>query len=318
MDLIAAMLAGMGQEMAVDHEAQAQRACEQAQRADDQVCHLEDVLQSSIASLKAKRQQYTNQACDIVRNELLDKVQTLEGEVQGLREEVRTEKQRHELAAVRAKEQAAPRVLAGTTGVADLLGPAWGHWQEPSARGPRSIVSEPAEVYRACLKKRTREWGETLSQLAQDVEVLVRRSYPMAPEEMIVVLGRDSFIDALDDQQVQIYVKQAHPGDLQVALVAVQAMKETYDRRMRNVREDEDESPSSSNEDVVGLPKTGMSVEQVARLVTGDLDPELGARDAPLGGAADSPQPMPLSPQRPRRQRRRPGWTRDFCDVLED
>ncbi len=73
------------------------------------------------------------------------------------------------------------------------------------------------EVYRARLKKRTRERGETLSQLAQDVETLVRRSYPTAPEEMIVVLPRDSFIDALDDQQ-QIYVKQAHPGDLQVAL----------------------------------------------------------------------------------------------------
>ncbi len=57
-----------------------------------------------------------------------------------------------------------------------------------------------AEVYRARLKKRTRERGETLSQLAQDVEALVRRSYPAAPEEIIVVLARDSFIDALDDQ----------------------------------------------------------------------------------------------------------------------
>ncbi len=74
------------------------------------------------------------------------------------------------------------------------------------------------EVYRARLKKRTRERGETLSQLAQDVEALVRRSYPAPPEEMIVVLARDSFIDAVDDQQLQIYVKQAHPGDLQVAL----------------------------------------------------------------------------------------------------
>ncbi|XP_050730508.1 uncharacterized protein LOC127005599 [Eriocheir sinensis] len=75
-----------------------------------------------------------------------------------------------------------------------------------------------AEVYRARLKKRTRERGETLSQLAQDVEALVRRSYPAAPEEMIVVLARDFFVDALHDQQLQIYVKQAHPGDLQVAL----------------------------------------------------------------------------------------------------
>ncbi len=75
-----------------------------------------------------------------------------------------------------------------------------------------------AKEYRVRLKKRTRERGETLSQCAQDVEALVRRSYPTAPEEMIVVLPRDSFVDALDDQQLQIYVKQAHPGDLQVTL----------------------------------------------------------------------------------------------------
>ncbi|KAK8386711.1 hypothetical protein O3P69_017875 [Scylla paramamosain] len=164
MDLIAAMLAGMRQEMAVDREAKAQRAREQAertdqlageqaertdqlareqaQRADDQVRHLEDVVQSSLASLKAETQ-YTDQVCDSVRNELLDKVQTLEGEVQGLREEVRTEKQRRELATARAEEQAAPRVLAGIAGVADLLGSAWGPWQEPLARGPRSVMSEP-------------------------------------------------------------------------------------------------------------------------------------------------------------------------------
>ena len=75
-----------------------------------------------------------------------------------------------------------------------------------------------AEVYRAHLKRRTRERGETLSQLAQDVEALVRRSYPAAAEEMVAVLARDFFVDALQDQQLQIYVKQAHPGDLQVAL----------------------------------------------------------------------------------------------------
>ncbi len=33
-----------------------------------------------------------------------------------------------------------------------------------------------------------------------------------------MVLARNSFTDALDDQQLQIYVKQAHPGDLEVAL----------------------------------------------------------------------------------------------------
>lgn len=75
-----------------------------------------------------------------------------------------------------------------------------------------------AEVYRAQLKKRVKQKSETLSQLAQDVEGLVRRSYPAAAEEMTTILARDAFVDALQDHQLQIYVKQAHPGDLQVAL----------------------------------------------------------------------------------------------------
>ncbi|XP_045101469.1 uncharacterized protein LOC123498430 [Portunus trituberculatus] len=72
-----------------------------------------------------------------------------------------------------------------------------------------------AEVYRAQLKKRTRQRGETL---AHDVEALVRRAYLAAGEEMVTVLTRDAFLDALVDHQLQIYVRQAHPADVQVAL----------------------------------------------------------------------------------------------------
>lgn len=75
-----------------------------------------------------------------------------------------------------------------------------------------------AEVYRAQLKKRTRQRGESLSQLAHDIEALVRRAYPTAGEEMVTVLARDAFLDALMDHQLQIYVRQAHPADVQVAL----------------------------------------------------------------------------------------------------
>ncbi|MPC21898.1 hypothetical protein E2C01_014902 [Portunus trituberculatus] len=75
-----------------------------------------------------------------------------------------------------------------------------------------------AEVYRAQLKKRTRQRGEMLSQLAHDIEALVRRAYPMAGEDMVTVLARDVFLDALVDHQLKIYVKQAHPADMQVAL----------------------------------------------------------------------------------------------------
>lgn len=76
-----------------------------------------------------------------------------------------------------------------------------------------------AEVFRARFRARVRGRGETLQQLAQDLEYLVRKAYPRASEETAVLLLRDQFIDALEDAQLQIYVKQAHVADLQEALV---------------------------------------------------------------------------------------------------
>lgn len=67
------------------------------------------------------------------------------------------------------------------------------------------------EVYRATLKKRVRERAQTLPQLAQDIELLVRQVYRAALEEIVVVLSRDHF--TLQGQQLQIY-----PGDLRAAL----------------------------------------------------------------------------------------------------
>lgn len=75
-----------------------------------------------------------------------------------------------------------------------------------------------AEVYRARFRARVRGRGETLQQLAQDLEHLMRKAYPRASEETATLLMRDQFIDALEDAQSQIYVKQAHVANLQEAL----------------------------------------------------------------------------------------------------
>jgi len=84
---------------------------------------------------------------------------------------------------------------------------------------------QQAEVHRARLKVRVRGRGEPLTQLAQEVESLVRRAYPTAREDMVDVLARDCFVDALQDQQLQIYVKQAHPQDVQEALARASEME---------------------------------------------------------------------------------------------
>lgn len=355
LDLLTEMLAAMRQEQAGMRQEQAERASEQAHKWEEIVEHtrqqarLMESMRSSLSSLREESRQYTDQACDSVKSELLQRVLALEGRVEGLSEEV-----------AETSGQSGGRVAqnggaaADTSRVSDPLdlwggvqGPmsvasepvgAVGGWDvfgspvvRPGSAGPgpshpvslppvslppsppssppgqlacerctpqqspqsprRSVRRKPAEydgkvaweayvaqfemlataqgwndaekalqlatalrgqavevlghlspaqrasyqgvaealkrrfghhlqaeVYRARLKRRTRGRDETLSQLAQDMEALVRRAYPAAPEEMIVVLARDSFVDALNDQQLQIYVKQAHPGDLQVAL----------------------------------------------------------------------------------------------------
>ena len=75
-----------------------------------------------------------------------------------------------------------------------------------------------AEVFRVRFRARVRAQGEMLQELAQDLEHLVRKAYPGASEELAVVLLRDQFVDALEEVQLKIYVKQAHVRDLQEVL----------------------------------------------------------------------------------------------------
>lgn len=77
---------------------------------------------------------------------------------------------------------------------------------------------QQAEVYRARLKGRVRTKGESLPQLAQDIDTLVRRAYPTAPEDMVGELTTEYFVDALQNRELQLYVKQAHPKDMKEAL----------------------------------------------------------------------------------------------------
>lgn len=77
------------------------------------------------------------------------------------------------------------------------------------------------EVYRARLKARVRRKGEPLPQLAQDIETLVYRAYPHATRiNMADDLSKSYFIDALNNRELQLYVMQAHPVNLNAALAS--------------------------------------------------------------------------------------------------
>ena len=75
-----------------------------------------------------------------------------------------------------------------------------------------------AELNRAQLRGRTKRREETLPELAEDVERLTRLAYPDAAEQMVVVLAKDQFIDALPDEDTRLRIRQSRPASLRQAL----------------------------------------------------------------------------------------------------
>lgn len=58
-----------------------------------------------------------------------------------------------------------------------------------------------------------------MPELAEDVERLTRFAYPSAaPEQAIILLAKDQFINALPDEDIRLRLRQSHPSTMQQAL----------------------------------------------------------------------------------------------------
>ncbi|XP_043220590.1 uncharacterized protein LOC122381001 [Amphibalanus amphitrite] len=73
---------------------------------------------------------------------------------------------------------------------------------------------------RARLRNRTRGGNEGLQELALDVDRLAHLAYPGAPPDFRATVACDQFIDALEDTDMQMTVRQAKPSSLRDALAA--------------------------------------------------------------------------------------------------
>ena len=79
-------------------------------------------------------------------------------------------------------------------------------------------LSHQTELNRMRLKARTRRRDESLAELAEDVEHLVRLAYHEAAEAMVEVLAKDQFVDALPDEDMRLRIRQNKPATLRDAL----------------------------------------------------------------------------------------------------
>lgn len=87
-----------------------------------------------------------------------------------------------------------------------------------SALNARFGMAHQTELNRSRLKARSRRREETLAELAEDVERLVRLAYPEAAESMVEVLAKDQFVDALPDEDMRLRIRQNKPTTLRDAL----------------------------------------------------------------------------------------------------
>ena len=77
---------------------------------------------------------------------------------------------------------------------------------------------QESELHRVTLKTRLRCKNETLSELAQDVNRLVRLAYPSATVDVREQLSKDYFIDALNDHELEWAVLRGKPKSVDNAL----------------------------------------------------------------------------------------------------
>ena len=109
-----------------------------------------------------------------------------------------------------------------------------------AALDSRFGLAHQTELIRMRLKARTRRREETLAELAEDVERLVRLAYPEAAEAMVEVLAQDQFIDALPEEDMRLCICQNKPASLRDALriaLELQSYQLTSKQKVRLVWE---------------------------------------------------------------------------------
>ena len=74
------------------------------------------------------------------------------------------------------------------------------------------------EKYQNELRCRRRANGESLRELAQDVQRLMALAYPGEKSRLSDHVGRDAFLTAVDDPELELKIREREPSDLESAV----------------------------------------------------------------------------------------------------
>ncbi|XP_045186669.2 uncharacterized protein LOC123544673 [Mercenaria mercenaria] len=129
-----------------------------------------------------------------------------------------------------------------------------------------------AEVFRTQLKSRVRGKGETIPEMAQSIRKMTRLAYPTGSQDVIEALSLDNFIDALNDSDIRLRLREIAPKTISEAeKIAVRMEAHRLADRNRNklvctvdkVNNSKENTASSSQvENSVGLERVGSQNRQ--------------------------------------------------------
>ena len=120
------------------------------------------------------------------------------------------------------------------------------------------------EIYRSQLKAKLRSKGESLADLSQEIQKLVRKAYPNVSKEMKDRFSMDAFIDSLNDSDLEWSIHQGHPRTL---LEAVQLAHEYEAFKIgRGKRNKQSARVRFQKSDVQNIPNTSPSTETLQSL----------------------------------------------------
>ena len=95
-----------------------------------------------------------------------------------------------------------------------------------------------AELFKVQWKSRSRNKGENLPELSQAIRRLTKQAYPTAQPDLLEMLAKDRFIDALDDADIRWHVLQQNHATLNeacISAVQLEAYKTAEKHRDRGI-----------------------------------------------------------------------------------
>lgn len=134
------------------------------------------------------------------------------------------------------------------------------------------VPQERVELHKAEFRARRREKDEKLPDLSGSIRRLVRRAYPAAGDELQDSLARDQFIDALEDRDMRMKIRESGPKTLDEAVsraLELEAMFEAESRRSksRSVRVVQEPPQDRKDELVEILRQNKAAMEQMVAVV---------------------------------------------------